>query len=357
MANNHHQAPFWEFVQSFGPNGQAQSFGSNGPTGGAGIGVDHANSGPQFPPGFPFHGAQFNPWTGYGWGPWAGTWGHPGWHNRADHRGDRDVHNSDREDNRDEHETESSPDTMRPTPDDSVSGDVPPAPLSGDLPHRPPPPGAFPHPPPPPPQGVPNQAPPPPPFQHGPFRRPFGHHRGRGGRGGRGARHGPHPPPPAFDWPFDFRPLMNSFANHPFAQALRDYVDQARTNRSNESNEQQDDTFVPPVDVFNTEGAYVLHVSLPGALKEDVGVSWDGEKVNIAGVVHRPGNEEFLQSLVSSERTIGMFERSIKLPPAGGDDKEIDGLNITAKMENGILIVTVPKTEKDWTEIHKVDIQ
>lgn len=135
-------------------------------------------------------------------------------------------------------------------------------------------------------------------------------------------------------------------------------MDQARSGPSGESNEHQDDAFVPPVDVFNTEGAYVLHVSLPGALKEDIGVNWDGEKINIAGVVYRPGNEEFLQSLASSERKVGMFERSIKLPPPGSDEKEdIDGLNITAKMENGILIVTIPKTEKEWTEIHKVDIE
>ena len=115
---------------------------------------------------------------------------------------------------------------------------------------------------------------------------------------------------------------------------------------------------MPPVDIFSTEKAFVLHVSLPGALKEDIGVNWDGEKLNIAGVVYRPGNEEFLQTMTSSERKVGMFERSIKLPPVGSDEKDdIDGLGITAKMENGILIVTVPKTEKEWTAVHKVDIE
>lgn len=157
---------------------------------------------------------------------------------------------------------------------------------------------------------------------------------------------------------------MGALAGHPAAQALRGYFepqDAATREAGEQSGEQQDDdSFVPPVDTFNTEKAYVLHVALPGAVKEDVGVNWDADKsqLNIAGVVYRPGNEEFLQSLSSGERKVGMFERSIRLPPANVDDKdEVDGFGITAKMENGILIITVPKAEKEWTEIHKVDIQ
>ncbi|KAI4861707.1 HSP20-like chaperone [Hypoxylon rubiginosum] len=350
--NNNQQAPFWEFIQSFDPSTRA------------GVGVDHANAnaGPQLPQGFPFDTAHFNnPWFGHGgWGRWgAGPWG-PGHHGggRHGHRGYRDVPESDREDDQDD-DMEGSPETMRPTPDSSTAGDAPPPP-PGTFPHHPPPPhsGASPHHPPPPP-GAPHQ-PPPPPFHHG-HAPPFGPHRGRGGRGGRGSRCGRgsrRGPPPAYSGPWDFRPLMHAFASHPFAQTFRDYTDQVRGGAQGESNEQQDDVFVPPVDIFDTEKAYILHVSLPGAVKEDIGVNWDGDKVSIAGVVYRPGNEEFLQSLTSSERKVGMFERSIKLPPPGSEEKEeVDGLSITAKMENGILIVTVPKTEKEWTEIHKIDIE
>jgi len=159
---------------------------------------------------------------------------------------------------------------------------------------------------------------------------------------------------------------MAAFASHPFAQAFNmsgEQADQARSGAqaggADENAEQEDNTFTPPVDVFNTEKAYVLHIALPGAVKEDVGVNWDPEQsvLNVAGVVYRPGNEEFLQSLASSERRVGMFERTITLPPAGSDEKEeVDGFGISAKMENGILIVTVPKAEKEWTEVHKIDV-
>lgn len=123
--------------------------------------------------------------------------------------------------------------------------------------------------------------------------------------------------------------------------------------------EEMEDTFAPPIDVFNTETAYVLHVAIPGAKKEDVGVNWDSEKsvLNIAGVVYRQGDEEFLKTLSSSERKVGMFERSIKLPPGEEEKEEVNSDAITAKLENGVLMVTVPKVEKEWTEVKRVDIE
>jgi HSP20 family protein len=118
-----------------------------------------------------------------------------------------------------------------------------------------------------------------------------------------------------------------------------------------------------------TLDAYILHVALPGAKKEDVGVNWDAEKgeLNVAGVVYRPGDEEFISSLRQGERKVGVFERSVKLPlagaaAAGGEgekerEEEIDSDGITAKLEDGILVVTVPKVEKEWTDVKKVDIE
>jgi len=59
--------------------------------------------------------------------------------------------------------------------------------------------------------------------------------------------------------------------------------------------------------------------------------------------------------MVVDERQIGLFERSIKL---SNDDVSIDVDGISAKLEEGILIVTVPKLLQDeWTEVRKVDIE
>ena len=116
--------------------------------------------------------------------------------------------------------------------------------------------------------------------------------------------------------------------------------------------------FSPPADVFDTEDSYIVHISLPGAKKEDVGVNWDADKseLSVAGVIYRPGNEDFLKTLALDERKVGVFERKIRLgsrvSPALVD---MDG--ISAKMEDGVLIVTIPKEDKDFVDVKKVDIE
>jgi len=188
--------------------------------------------------------------------------------------------------------------------------------------------------------------------------RGWGHH--RGGWGGHGRRGG---------WgdfggtgaPFDLNALLESLSAHPLAQAYRTYADQAAAQRSGETgiDADTDDSFTPPIDTFSTENAYVLHIAIPGAKKEDVGINWDADKgtLSIAGVVYRNGDEEFLKTLTKGERKVGVFERTVKLPPSEEDKEEIDSDNITAKLEDGVLVVTVLKVEKEWTEIKRVDIE
>ncbi|SPO00802.1 uncharacterized protein DNG_03550 [Cephalotrichum gorgonifer] len=185
-----------------------------------------------------------------------------------------------------------------------------------------------------------------------------GNRRGGCGGRGRGGRHGPHgrPAPP---FPFDPSVLSGLF-NHPLAQGLRDLAEQASAAADPSSSSA--DVFTPPLDVFESETEYVLHLALPGAKKEDVGVHWDADKgeLRISGVVHRPGDEAFLQGMRSSERRVGEFGRTVKLPPTEGASRkeDVDGDAISAKMEDGVLIVVVPKVEKDeWTEVRKVDIE
>jgi HSP20 family protein len=151
---------------------------------------------------------------------------------------------------------------------------------------------------------------------------------------------------------------MRGWGDHPLMRNIRDHAQRFQDAYGAGNND--DDSFTPPVDIFDTEKAYILHVSLPGAKKEDIGVNWDADRslLNIAGVIHRPGDEEFLNTIASSERKVGMFERNVTLPPDGSErPEEVDASGISAKMEDGILVITVPKVEKEWTEIRKVDIE
>ena len=213
--------------------------------------------------------------------------------------------------------------------------------------------------------------------------------RGRGGpRGGgfHGRRGGPHSHPffggggphherrggpPPYDGPggsFNFAEMMRGLTGHPLFQSIREQIinstqpSNGATREAGVDNSPDAESFTPPVDTFSTSTSYVLHMAIPGAKKEDIAVNWDPERhvLQVTGVVHRPGDEEFINSLVGGERRIGLFEREIKLPPPGveGTERdEVDGQGISAKMENGLLIVTVPKVEKEWTQVTKVDIE
>lgn len=151
--------------------------------------------------------------------------------------------------------------------------------------------------------------------------------------------------------------MMHGLVDHPFFQALRDQAERHRGATPAEDV----DLFAPPVDVFDLEQAFVLHVALPGARKEDVGVSWNPHTgaLTVSGAVHRLGDEHAIQRMVSAERRVGLFRRSVRLPPPGpaADKEDVDGFSITAKLEDGLLVVTVPKMEKEWTEVRKVDVE
>ncbi|KAH8814945.1 HSP20-like chaperone [Xylogone sp. PMI_703] len=220
-------------------------------------------------------------------------------------------------------------------------------------------------------------------FRGGYGRRGRGFHHGRawprGGFGGFGRFGGPGAQVPQ-PYPFDLSGLAAAFQDHPWAQNFREYLRSSGINLDGQNtgaaareapdaagdnetpdDEDTDQSFTPPVDIFTTSTSYVLHVPLPGAKKEDVGINWDADRgeLNIAGVIYRNGDEEFLNNIVQSERKVGMFERVIKLPPPGivsEEKEEVDSDHIVAKLEDGVLVVTVPKVEREWTEIKKVDI-
>lgn len=53
-----------------------------------------------------------------------------------------------------------------------------------------------------------------------------------------------------------------------------------------------------------------------------------------------------------------MFEKNVVLKGDDGIGGEVDGDGITAKLEDGLLVVTVPRIEKEeWEDVKRVDIE
>ncbi|RMJ21897.1 Hsp20/alpha crystallin family, partial [Aspergillus sp. HF37] len=76
--------------------------------------------------------------------------------------------------------------------------------------------------------------------------------------------------------------------------------------------------FTPPIDIISTPAQILVHVSLPGAKKDDISVEYDvaSSALRVAGVVYRPGVDEALHSGLAvreREREVGVFERVVRL--------------------------------------------
>jgi HSP20 family protein len=92
----------------------------------------------------------------------------------------------------------------------------------------------------------------------------------------------------------------------------------------------------PVADIYETADAFVINLDMPGAVKDSISVIVEPGILAVKGKVdsHRENGE-----LVFSEIGRRSYARSFNL----GDG--VDGGNIEAQFENGVLGITIPKTE------------
>jgi len=93
----------------------------------------------------------------------------------------------------------------------------------------------------------------------------------------------------------------------------------------------------PPVNILESNEGYVLEAEMPGVSKEGLEVTLEGNEMTIVG--HRrtetPGNQT-----VFRESQLADFKRVFELDPA------IDTAKISARIDQGVLKLTLPKSEK-----------
>jgi len=96
---------------------------------------------------------------------------------------------------------------------------------------------------------------------------------------------------------------------------------------------------VPRLDVSENEQAFEVHAELPGVRKEDIKVSIDGQQVIIEGECQQANEQRQGEQVVYSERSTRRYQRIFTLP------SEVDDATAEAKLENGILMLTLPKKQ------------
>jgi HSP20 family protein len=97
----------------------------------------------------------------------------------------------------------------------------------------------------------------------------------------------------------------------------------------------------PALDVAESERAYTVKLDMPGVAKEDVKVSVEGRQVNVQAQtlpqVQPAEDKQEGERVVYRERTPASYARSFTLP------LEVDLGEAAAKLEHGVLTLTLPK--------------
>jgi len=100
------------------------------------------------------------------------------------------------------------------------------------------------------------------------------------------------------------------------------------------------ESWLPAVDVFDTENAVVLKAELAGMNPDDIEIEVEDNVLTIKGE-RRFEEEVDEERYYRVERRFGSFQRSLALPQGVKADE------ITAAYDDGILTVTIPKAEEE----------
>ena len=104
-------------------------------------------------------------------------------------------------------------------------------------------------------------------------------------------------------------------------------------------NGQQGQSWLPAVDVWETEGEIVLSFDLPGISEDEISVELDDNVLTVSGQRERK-HEQTGDRFYRYERRFGTFSRSVTLPHGVNEE------GIKAEYSNGVLEVHVPKPEE-----------
>jgi HSP20 family protein len=119
---------------------------------------------------------------------------------------------------------------------------------------------------------------------------------------------------------------------------LRNEIDRLFDRRSDFEGEGLFD-WTPAVDVLDEKNKLTVKAELPGFKREDINVSLHENNLVITGE-RRCEDEQREGEFYRCERYYGKFHREVSLPSM------VDAEKIDAKYRDGVLTVTLPKSEK-----------
>ncbi|MDX6439862.1 MAG: hypothetical protein QOF45_2445 [Gaiellaceae bacterium] len=104
--------------------------------------------------------------------------------------------------------------------------------------------------------------------------------------------------------------------------------------------------WVPLVDIEEQDDAYIVEAEIPGVKRDDVNIELVGNEVVVSGEIKERERKGILRR---STRRVGAFEYRVVLP------ENIDRDAIDAKLDDGVLIVRIPKAEQ--AQRRRIDVK
>ncbi len=104
-----------------------------------------------------------------------------------------------------------------------------------------------------------------------------------------------------------------------------------------------DDAYLPPMDIEEEEGQYVVTLSVPGYSQDHLKISLEEDVLQIQGALNSENESDETvagRKYHLRERHMNRFSRSLRLP-AG-----IEGEKVGAKYDKGVLTLTIQKPEE-----------
>ena len=105
-----------------------------------------------------------------------------------------------------------------------------------------------------------------------------------------------------------------------------------------------------PMDLRETPDTYVVQMDLPGLEKSDISIEVKDRVLAVSGSRKLSTEKKKDEKILMQERSVSSFSREVVLP------KSVDTDAVSAEYKNGVLTITLPKTEKD-KKVQKIEIK
>lgn len=104
------------------------------------------------------------------------------------------------------------------------------------------------------------------------------------------------------------------------------------------------------IDIYREDSDYVVEADLPGFTKEDIDIQFKGDVLSISASSNEVEEDTSNKNYFYRSRRSSHFEKQIRF-------KDVDGENINASYENGVLKVILPTKINEEDMVKRISVE